>query len=178
MKNLLTRFLNSPNTTLVKVEAVQKVLQSSSFIQEFQIEINSFFQRTSELKSLLEPLSEESIEGFLDEILYNAMDLQRKLAKQSLLTEEQSHKDFVTAVSWHIADTMVDIPYKNSVLSNGLEALNTKDSQLVFIKYFLSFQQAFEESFQTYNGFPDTLKFHSYKDYIDSLKSLSLKPIA
>lgn len=178
MKNLLTRFLNSANTSVVKVEAAQKISQSSCFIEEFQIEINSFFQRTSELKSLLEPLREESIEGFLDEILYNAMDLQRKLTKQSLLTEEQSHKDFVTAVSWHIADAIVDIPYKNSILSNGLEELNTKESQLVFIKYFLSFQQAFEDILQTYNGFPDTLQFHSYKDYIDSIKSLSLKPIA
>lgn len=106
---------------MVEIAESTEISQSSSFIEEFQIEINSFFQRPSELKGLLEPLSEASIERFLDEILYNAMELQMKLTKQSLLTEEQSHKDFVTAVSWHIADSIVDIPYKKSERSSGLE---------------------------------------------------------
>ncbi|PKG46537.1 MULTISPECIES: hypothetical protein [unclassified Planococcus (in: firmicutes)] len=178
MKTLLTRFFKPPKTSLVEIAESTEISQSSSFIEEFQIEINSFFQRPSELKGLLEPLSEASIERFLDEILYNAMELQMKLTKQSLLTEEQSHKDFVTAVSWHIADSIVDIPYKKSERSSGLEEKNTKENQIVFIKYFLSFQKAFEEILQTYNGFPEPLQFHSYKDYLESINSLSLKPIA
>ncbi|WP_157824095.1 hypothetical protein [Planococcus sp. MB-3u-03] len=58
-----------------------------------------------------------------------------KLTKQSLLTEEQSHKDFVTAVSWHIADSIVDIPYKNPK-DPAVWKKNTKENQIVFIKYF------------------------------------------
>ena len=178
MKSLFTRYIKPLKSSLVEVAEAPKTSQSSSFIEEFQIEINSFYQRTSELKGLLEPLSEASIEEFLDEVLYNVMDLQMKLTKQSLLTEEQSHKDFVTVVSWHIADSIVDIPYKNSERSSGLEEINTKENQIVFIKYFLSFQQAFEEILQTYNGFPEPLQFHSYKDYLESINSFSLKPIA
>lgn len=183
MKTFLKRILQSPRiksdkSTGTPAIHTSNLLQSSLFIEEFQIEINSFFLKNSNLNLLLEQISEDSIQRFLDEILYHSMDLQMKLTKQSLSIEEQSHKDFVTAVSWHIADSMVDIPFTTPLTSSGVAEANTKDKQLNFIKYFLSFQKAFEQILQTYNAFPEPLHFHSYEDYIESIKLLALKSTA
>lgn len=186
MKSVMKRFLKSSNPTLAKddeaintpISTFPKVSNSFMYIEEFQVEINSFFHRTSEIKHLIEQLDEASIDGLLDEILYNTMDLQRKLTRQSLCTEEQSHKDFVAAVSWHIADSVVETPYRNTALLNGFKADEIKNHQIIFIQYFLCFQQALEEILQTYNAFPEPIEFYSYEDYIKSINRLSVKPTA
>ena len=186
MKSLINRFLKSSHPALAKEGASKddptfafpEVSNSFMYIEEFQVEINSFFHKTSEIKHLLEQLDAASIDGLLDEILYYTMDLQRKLTRQSLCTQEQSHKDFVAAVSWHIADSVVEIPYRNAVLLNGLKADDVKNHQITYIQYFLCFQQALEEILQTYNAFPEPIEFYSYEDYIKSISRLSVKPTA